>query len=102
MRRLRVVTTALVIFATLVVLSYPITVGASPGSNAVKLKKREYAIRLMTFATIASVSWFAAGLSAYFLSRRIRNEFEQEVVQNLTDLITSVPQKKKSDDVGTE
>jgi hypothetical protein len=79
------------------VLSYPFTVGAPPRANAVRSVKREYAIRLGVFAIAVPVACFGAATCAFLLSRRIREQYATEQLQNLADLLTSIPEAKKND-----
>ncbi len=100
MRRVRSVTSALLTFSILVMLSYPFTVGKSPASGSSRHEVAEFAVRMILFVVIAVLAWLATGISAYMLFRRIRSEYENEVVKNLTTLVA--PEAGKRGDADSD
>jgi hypothetical protein len=88
----------LLIFSVLVMLSYPFTVGRSPASGSSRHEVAEFAVRMILFIVVAVLAWLATGISAYVLFRRIRSEYEDEVVKNLTTLVAPKAEKRSDAD----
>jgi hypothetical protein len=95
-------TTILVVCGVLLVVTYPFTIGSVPAKTAPKQERAAYATRLAFFIVGVSVIWFGAAVSAFMLSRRLRREYEEESLQNLADLITSMPPPKNRKDEQVE
>ncbi|MER3413714.1 MAG: hypothetical protein C4341_05665 [Armatimonadota bacterium] len=95
MRSLQVATTLFVVAGIGALLSFPWTVGATPGADATAQAKADYAVRLLIFFAFAGACFIIAALLAMILVRRIRGEYREQLVSNLADLLTAPPKKKE-------
>lgn len=95
--RLRVVTTVLVLLGLALLFSYPWTVGVPPKQDASQRELADYATRMVVYVTVVSVCWLGAAISAALLARRIRQEYADQSLKNLADLLTSVPRGRTND-----
>jgi hypothetical protein len=100
MRVLRIVTTTFVIVGVVLLLSYPWLVGTMPADAASVHAKKLYATRMAFYVSTVAVVWFVAAASAILMVRRLRREFEEQSMQNLADLLTSIPEPKKKEPEG--
>jgi hypothetical protein len=101
-RVLRIVTTLFVFLGVGLLLSYPWIVGFGPAADATDQAKKLYATRLALYVSSVAIVWFVAATSAILMVRRLRKEYEEQSLQNLADLLTSIPQPKTKEKQGDE
>ncbi len=96
MRILRLLMTLFTLLGLGVLISFPWFVGAKPvGKEALVA----YSTRLAIYINVVLVSFFLAGVFAVLLARKIREEYRQQSLKNLADLLTNFPSSKKGEDV---
>jgi hypothetical protein len=95
MRRLQIATTLFVVLGLGVLLSFPWTVGSTPGAGASDQAKADYAVRLLVFFAASGLCFVLAALLAMILVRRIRGEYREQLVSNLADLLATPSPKEE-------
>jgi hypothetical protein len=70
-------------------LSYPLTVGAPPHREETLKARKQWALRLATYAAITSAAFLGAAVGAVLILRRKRDEFAEESLHNLADLLSA-------------
>lgn len=96
MRSLRIVTGVLAAIGIGTVLSYPITVGVPPSREESLAVRKGWAFRLATFTAVSSISFLGAAIGAVLIVRRVRQEFAEKSLMNLTELITAEVESHKA------
>lgn len=96
--RLKHVTTALLVLGIALLLAWQPVVGPQPSASEPERAKLVHVLRMGVYFLAVIVTFFLAGLSAYLLARRTRQQYRQEARQNLNDLIeASLHDHRKSD-----
>lgn len=97
MRILRILTTLFVLIGLGLLFSYPWVVGKRPPDTATVEMKQLYATRLAVYVSSVLITWFVAATSAILMVRRLRREYQEKSLENLANLITSIPEPKRKD-----
>lgn len=87
--RLKIATTACLIFSALALLSWPWTVGPKPPDSAPKAELQAYAVRLMAYFGVLVFALFVTVALALLVIRNTRLEFKKRSLDNLQDLVES-------------
>lgn len=100
MRRLKVLTTVFLVLGICILLSYPFTIGASPGANAEKAEVKTYLTRLTVYFGASAFAMLGAAFCAALIVRRTRIEFAEKKLGIFERLISEQAEilRKKTDD----
>ncbi|MEO7454013.1 MAG: hypothetical protein ABIV13_04540 [Fimbriimonadales bacterium] len=87
MRRLKVLTTVLLILGICVLLSYPFTVGAAPSEGSDKADVKAFLIRLTLYFGTSTFAMLAAAFCAALIVKRAKKDFAEKKLTNLEELL---------------
>jgi hypothetical protein len=96
MRLLRVLMTVFTLVGLGVLVSFPWFVGTKPAGHE---GLAAYGTRFGAYIVLVSVCFLFAAVFAVLLARKIREEYRQQSLKNLADLLTNFPSPKKGEDV---
>jgi len=85
--RLKVLTTALVVFGIVLMVGWPWLVGPKPPAEAGTQALATYGQRLMIYFLVTVSTWITVAVLALIIARRARDEFLAEEKENLRQLI---------------
>jgi len=85
--RLKVFTTAAVLFGLVLLVAWPLVVGARPPSNASEPERLRYLLRYSLYFLALIITFFASALGAFFVARNAREKYREEAMGNLHELI---------------
>jgi hypothetical protein len=85
--RLKVVTTALLLFGFALLVSWPWIVGAKPPKEAPRNERAAYAKRFVYYTGGTIIVFSVTAFCAILLTRQARNEFREAARKNLEELI---------------
>ncbi len=85
--RLKVVTTALLLFGVVLLITWPWMLGVRPAADAPEPERLRYLLRYGLYFLALIITFFAAGLGGFLIARRQRAEFREEAMDNLAHLI---------------
>ncbi len=85
--RLKVLTTALVIFGVILMVGWPWLVGPKPVPDAGTQALAAYGQRLMTYFLVTVSTWLTVAVLAMLIARQARDQFLAEERENLQKLI---------------
>lgn len=85
--RLKVVTTAFLLFGVVLLVAWPWIVGARPAPTAPEPERLRYLLRYSLYFLALIVTFFAAALGGFIIARRQREAFREEAMENLQHLI---------------
>jgi len=88
--RLKIATTAFLVFGLLLVLGWPWLVGPRPPEGSPKQELAAYVTRLVFYLGGTLVVFFVTAVLAVLVLRRVREEFRQEAMRNLEELLEGV------------
>lgn len=87
--RLKVFTTAALLFGVVLLIAWPFILGDQPAKTAPEPDRLRYFLRFGLYFLALIITFFTAALGAFFVARRAREQFREEAVGNLHDLIES-------------
>ena len=85
--RLKVLTTALVIFGVILMLCWPLIVGERPPADAGTKILAAFGQRMMIYFLITVGVWMSVAVLAVVIARQTRDQFLAEERENLNKLI---------------
>lgn len=85
--RLKIVTTALVIFGVLLLLCWPLVLGARPPADSSRQVLAQWGARSLTYFLVTSMVFLSAAFGAVLIMRRNRLKYLAEVRENVRELI---------------
>lgn len=85
--RLKVLTTALIIFGVVLMLCWPLIVGERPPADAGAQVLAAFGQRLMTYFLITVGVWITVAVLAIVIARQTREQFLADERENLNKLI---------------
>ena len=85
--RLKIATTAFLLFGLALLASWPWVVGPRPAHGAPRVEIAGYATRLMAYMGGTILSFVTAALLAIFVMRRAREAYRSEAKHNLAELL---------------
>lgn len=85
--RLKVLTTALLIFGTLLLLCWPFILGPRPGPDSARAVMAQWGARSLTYFMVTSMVFLSAAFGAALIMRRNRLKYLDEMRSNVRDLI---------------
>jgi multisubunit Na+/H+ antiporter MnhC subunit len=91
----------LIALGILVMVGWPLIVGAPPPKGSPRSAYRPYVVKGLAIAGTLTVIVVGAGVGAFFLIRRTRDEYRQESMRNLRTLIEGTREdqlRKQSDE----
>jgi hypothetical protein len=81
-----------------VLFSYPFTIGAQPRQSEPLQVRKAWARKLTIFSALAGFAFVGAAFGAVLILRKVRQEFAEQSLHNLAELLTAeVESKKKLD-----
>ncbi|MCL6624898.1 MAG: hypothetical protein K6T17_09825 [Fimbriimonadales bacterium] len=95
MRLLRVLMTVFTLVGLGLLVSFPWFVGVKPAGSEGQVA---YVTRFAAYIVLVSVSFLFAAVFAVLLARKIREEYRQQTLKNLADLLTNFPSPRKGED----
>ena len=84
--RLKLLTTTFLILGLILLGGWPWIVGPVPKGQG-KHALAEYATRFGIYVIVALLVWFVTALLAVMVARRARQEYREEAIENLQDLL---------------
>lgn len=85
--RLKVVTSAFLVFGVVLLVAWPWIVGVRPAQTAPEPERLRYLVRYSLYFLALIVTFFAAALGGFLIARRQREEFREETLDQLKELI---------------
>lgn len=85
--RLKIATTACLIFGLILLLSWPWWVGAKPDDDASRQDLARYGLRMLSYFGVTSLTFIAAAVLALFVARQTKDAYRTEAMSNLKDLV---------------
>lgn len=85
--RLKTLTTTLLVAGVLLMLGWPVFVGAKPAPTTPKKVIARWGVRSLVYFGVTSGVWLSAAVSALLLARQTRREFLLKEKENLQALI---------------
>lgn len=86
--RLKVATTALLIFGVILLAAWPWVIGPMPNaSEAGRRALQEYAVRFGLYIIVVLLVWSATAVLAIMVARRAREKYREEAMENLQSLL---------------
>jgi type VI protein secretion system component VasK len=86
--RLKVATTALLIFGVILLAAWPWVIGPMPkASEAGRRALQEYAVRFGLYIIVVLLVWSATAVLAIMVARRAREKYREEAMENLQSLL---------------
>lgn len=103
-RSLKWLTSGFIVAGVLVTLSMPVVLGKPPRKGSPVRESRAYAVRGLAATGILLVTVIGAGVGAFLLVRRARDEYREESMANMRALLeqTREDQLKKAAGESTE
>lgn len=85
--RLKIATTALLIFGLALLLLWPWVVGPRPPADAPKPELAAFAVRLMIYMGATILTFAVTAALALLVARQARKQYREEALANLRELI---------------
>lgn len=87
--RLKVFTTAMVLFGLALLVAWPVVLGPRPAADAPEPERLRYLLRYSIYFLALIFTFFGSAIGAYFVARNTREKFRDDALGNLHDLIES-------------
>lgn len=97
-RLIKILTTFCILIAVLLMVGWPAWVGSMPGKESKKSVKLAFVQRGLAVASGLTFVVIGAGVGAFVLMRRAREEYRQASIENMKDLIEGAREDHLSKD----
>lgn len=85
--RLKIATTAFLLFGLVLLATWPWVVGPRPPADAPKPELAAFAVRLMIYMGATIVTFAVTAALALLVGRQARKQYRKEAIDNLRELI---------------
>ncbi len=85
--RLKVLTTACLVTALVLMLFFPLLMTTRPGPSQPRLARRAFAVKCLSYIGLTIVVVAGAGAGSLLVMRQVRREYREQAMRNIKEMV---------------